>query len=301
MNRHARKLGIAAVAVGLAVAAGATALAAGGLHGPGRHHAMMKKHVEAMVDDALDAAKATPDQRAKIHAAEEGAFAAMQQQQPQGRAGHREMIEKVTALFLADAPDRAEVKALRAAHEAQGRQRVDAIVQALTTAHDALQPAQRKAVADYVRGHRPGRHGAMLRGEMMKRMASARLDEALDAIGANATQRAQIEAARDHVIQTIEALHPEAAMPEAMDKALAIFEADRVDPAAVKALRAEHEQKLAKVADAVEQAAFDLHDALTPAQRKALVEHVKAERAKWGARFGGRGPGGPEVEAGGAF
>ena len=118
-----------------------------------------------------------------------------------------------------------------------------------------------------------------------------------------AAQRPQIEAARDHVFQTIEALHPEEALPQLLERGLAIFEADRIDPAAVNALRAEHQQRMGKLADAIEQALFDLHDALTPAQRKALVEHVKAERAKWGGRFGhgpmnGEGPGGLTAEPG---
>src|SRR5262249_15374627 len=118
-----------------------------------------------------------------------------------------------------------------------------------------------------------------------------RLDEALDEAGVTAEQRPQIDAARDQLFATLGALHAEETLPAALERALKLFEADRVDTAAVAALRAEHVERMHKVADAVEQALFDHHDALTPAQRQALVANARAMHE----RFGAGHHGGPEA------
>ena len=62
--------------------------------------------------------------------------------------GHRKRLLDAIANLREDAP--------AAAREAEHRQVADAISQALVDVHDVLTPAQRKAVADYVRAHRRG-------------------------------------------------------------------------------------------------------------------------------------------------
>src|SRR5437899_1723811 len=125
--------GIAALAVALVAA---TALARGHLH----REAFLKSRVTAHIDEALDAAKASPTQRAAIVAASDRAFAALAANRPDGRAH----MEKAIALFESDHLAPEAVQALRAEHDAALTSASDAIVQALTEAHNVLNPTQRK-------------------------------------------------------------------------------------------------------------------------------------------------------------
>jgi Spy/CpxP family protein refolding chaperone len=132
------------------VAAGAGAVAYGA-HAGGRP-AIMRRVVSATIDDVLDEAKATQDQRRTIYAARDRVFAAVDA----ARVDRRAHFEEALSLFEADRPDPARIDALHATGEA-ARQRIrDAVHEALVEAHDALTPAQRKVVADYVRAHRFG-------------------------------------------------------------------------------------------------------------------------------------------------
>jgi hypothetical protein len=63
-----------------------------------------------------------------------------------------------------------------------------------------------------------------------------------------------------------------------MDEALALFEADTIDPGRVTAFRTQREAEHRQVADAISQALVDVHDVLTPAQRKAVADYVRAHR-----------------------
>jgi Spy/CpxP family protein refolding chaperone len=141
---------IAVVAAGLI--GGAVAWAQGGLPGP--RHGMMKRMASAMIDEALEPAQVTPEQRAKIYAARDRAFAAIEAQQQ----SHGAQMAEALALFEADTVDPGRLAAFRAQHEAEHRQIADTITQSLTEVHDVLTPAQRTAVADWVRAHRPGAH-----------------------------------------------------------------------------------------------------------------------------------------------
>jgi len=284
MRKHLFGIGVVA-ALAVVGVLGATALAehAGGL---GMHHQrgqMMRKHVAAFIEDALDAAKVTPAERAQVEAARDRAFAAIEKAHQGGKGEHMAALNEAAALFEADKIDAAKVAALRGKHEAQAKLAGDAIVQSIVQAHDALTPVERKAVADYVRAHRPGpgQHMAALRGEMMKHFASARLDDALAAAQVTAAQRPQIEAARDQLFKAVEDLRPADGLHAHLEKALALFEADRIDPAAVTALRAEllHVRLL-----------------LGAPQRKALVEWARAQHGRFG--HPGMHGGGPAMEPG---
>src|SRR6185295_7278606 len=120
---------------GVALVTGAAAFAhGGGWRGAG----MMKRMVSAAIDEALEPAQVTPDQRAKIYAVRDRVFAAMEAQR-QTRGQH---MQQALALF-----------------EAEHRQMADLITQAIGEVHDVLNPVQRRAVADWIRTHRPGSHG----------------------------------------------------------------------------------------------------------------------------------------------
>jgi Spy/CpxP family protein refolding chaperone len=143
-------IGLLAVLTG-GLLAGAGALAFGGT--PARH-GVMKRVVAAVIDDVLDQASATPTQRAAIHAARDRVLAAVEQH----RQSRGPRLEEALRLFEADRIDPAQVTALRRAKEEEHRQLADTIEQALVEAHDALTPAQRTVVADYVRAHHGRRH-----------------------------------------------------------------------------------------------------------------------------------------------
>ena len=145
LNRRTILGSLAVLGVGLVTTV--AAFAHGG--GPGRP-AMMKRFVSAMIDEALEPANVTADQRTRIYAARDRAFAAFESHR-QTRGTH---MDEALALFEADAVDPGRVAAFRTQREAEHRQVGDAIVQALTEVHDVLTPAQRKAVADWIRANR---------------------------------------------------------------------------------------------------------------------------------------------------
>ena len=148
-------IGLMAVPVIVAVA-GATVLTTAWAHGPGgpgMHGRMVKRMVSAALDEALDQAGVTADQRAAIHASRDRAFAALEAQAPNSSA-HR---EKVLALFEADRIDPAQVQALHAEVEQRHQAVRSAVSQAIVEIHDTLRPEQRRVVAEFVRTHAPGR------------------------------------------------------------------------------------------------------------------------------------------------
>ncbi len=139
---------LAVAAVGLV--SGAAALAASAAPGHFGRERMMKHFVTAVIDDALDEAKVTPEQRASIYASRDRAMEVIAQHR-QSRQAH---LEEALALFEADRVDPAQLQAMRSQREAEHRQVADAIVQAIGEVHDTLTPVQRKAVTDWVRAKR---------------------------------------------------------------------------------------------------------------------------------------------------
>ena len=127
---------------------GATAIAFGG---PTHRASVMKRFVAAAIDDALEGAAVTPEQRIVIYAARDRVFAAAEEH----RTARRSRREEVLRLFEADEIDAAQVAALRQRGEENHKKLADTVSQAIHEVHDVLTPGQRKVVADYVRSHRP--------------------------------------------------------------------------------------------------------------------------------------------------
>jgi periplasmic protein CpxP/Spy len=154
MKRRTLIAVLAVPVIGLAV--GALALTGAWAQGPGMHGGwgrpgMMKRMMSAMLDEALDQASVTADQRAAIHASRDRAFAAIDAQRPDPRA-HR---DQVLALFEGDKLDATQLQALHATMEQHHQAMQAAITQAIVEIHDTLTPEQRKLVASYVRDHGP--------------------------------------------------------------------------------------------------------------------------------------------------
>lgn len=116
-------------------------------HGGGPHAAMMKRMVSAALDEALDQAKVTPEQRTSIHASRDRAFAAFEQNRP-NRQAHR---DQVLSLFESDRLDRGQLEAIHTQMHQQHDAIRDAVTQAVVEIHDTLTPEQRRVVADYAR------------------------------------------------------------------------------------------------------------------------------------------------------
>lgn len=113
------------------------------------------------------------------------------------------------------------------------------------------------------------------RETMMRRMASAAIDGALDEARVTAEQRAAIYAARDRVFAAVEE-HRKTRFTR-FDGLLAALEAERID-ASLPVLRQQIEAEHAKIADAVGAALADAHAVLTPAQRKTVADYVRSHR-----------------------
>jgi Spy/CpxP family protein refolding chaperone len=111
---------------------------------------MVKRMVAAAIDDALDEAKVTPEQRAAINRIRDRAFASVEQ----ARTSRRAHLEEGLRLFEADQVDPAQVEAFHRRADGERQQMRDSIHEAIVEAHAILTPAQRRAVADYVRQHR---------------------------------------------------------------------------------------------------------------------------------------------------
>lgn len=120
-----------------------------GPHGGGRGgHGFFHHRMEAKLDEALDAAKVTPDQRQKIHAIRDRVVQSLKDQHKGGRAH----MDEALRLFEADRIDAQAVARLRTEQEQRRKQSADVIQAALTEVHDLLLPEQRRALTEHVRG-----------------------------------------------------------------------------------------------------------------------------------------------------
>ena len=144
--RRRTVIGLTVGAIGSMVT-GAVAFAAAG-HGHGRE-TMMRRMVAGAIDDALDEARVSPEQRATIHAARDRVFAAVQDHQQ----GRQACMADMLTLFEGDGLD----TGLQGVRQRMGQEHekiADVVSAALVDAHAALTPTQRKTVADYVRSRR---------------------------------------------------------------------------------------------------------------------------------------------------
>jgi Spy/CpxP family protein refolding chaperone len=139
----------AAIAVVALVSVRAHAQGPGGPGG--MHGGLMKRMISAALDEALDQAAVSAEQRTAIHASRDRAFAAMEAQRPD-RGAQR---EQVLALFEGDRLDATQLQAVHAQMEERHQAMGAAITQAIVEIHDTLTPAQRQIVANYARTHGP--------------------------------------------------------------------------------------------------------------------------------------------------
>lgn len=122
-------------------------------------------------------------------------------------------------------------------------------------------------------GYTPGPH---MDPGMMKRRISVALDDALTQAGVTPEQRVAVHGARDRAFAALDAQRPD---PRAhRDQMLALFEGDHLDAAQLQALQAQMEQRHQAVRDAITQAIVEIHNTLTPPQRKIVADYVREHR-----------------------
>lgn len=264
MNRKVKYMALAVLALG-AVAAALPALA----HGRGGRGGWMEARLQAHVEEALAQAKATPQQQAAVLEERD----ALKQQMREGGQDHRAQREAAGALFVADKLDARAIATLRAKVLDRRQKFVQAVGASLQRVHGLFTAEQRKVIVAYVKDELPGKEQGGWRGRMMHHMVDARLDEAMTKLQVNDSQRKRILTVKESLVQTFEAHH--AARRADMEQMLALFAADRLDPAQVAAIEQKHDARARDQADAIVRAATQLHDILTPAQRKQLVALIQ--------------------------
>jgi hypothetical protein len=128
------------------------------------------------------------------------------------------------------------------------------------------------------------------RERLLTRLASAVIEDALDAAGGvTPEQRTAVHAARDRVLAALARHHQQ--RNDRREELLRLFQAEPLDGARLAALRQTIEAEHRAVADAIAQAFADVHQALTPVQRKAVADYVRQHRGRHHSHWGGGGHG----------
>jgi uncharacterized membrane protein len=232
------------------------------------HHDRLQHLLGARFDAALSAANPTAAQRTTVDAARDRTLDALADLR-QSPSPEKEMMN----LFTSDQIDPSQLAALRTQHEDRAKQAGDALVQLLTTTHDTLDTAQRKAVVDYLRGNRPHReHHPEVRNH--KDFVKARVNAALDAAQATTDQRTAILGAVDQMFTTMS--NSRQSTRGDFDRALSLFEADQLDTNAIAALRTTHQNAMKQVGDAMSQLLMKAHDTLSATQRQEVAQFMRS-------------------------
>src|SRR5262249_50624662 len=112
--------------IGLVSLAAVGTLVLSGYMAQAEHGGFWKSRVSAHFDEALEAAKATPEQKNAVYAARDHLFAAWADE----RKTHHGELESALTLFSAERLDPQALASHRAMHEADAKQMGDALVQA---------------------------------------------------------------------------------------------------------------------------------------------------------------------------
>lgn len=107
----------------------------------------------------------------------------------------------------------------------------------------------------------------------MERHMKAFVDDRLDDIDANDTQRKTIQAIAQDLFAELKSLHGE--REDTREQFLSFFEAEKPDAAAVHAAIDARIERLRAAAHKAADAGLKVHDALTPAQRAEIAEGVR--------------------------
>lgn len=130
------------------------------------------------------------------------------------------------------------------------------------------------------------------RGAFMKQMIDKRVAGAEDAIQATADQRAVIDAAKDHIVATMQQRF--AAHKDDRAQWMALLTSDKLETSQIVDAANKHADEIRATAQEIAPDLVKVHDALTPAQRTKLAEYMKSMHGHHGhGPGGGGGFGGP--------
>lgn len=110
-------------------------------------------------------------------------------------------------------------------------------------------------------------HGPISRAD-----AQAHVEQMLADIGVNPAQKAQVDALLQPLLTDFGAMHDQ--MRDTHEQLLQLLTADPLDRDAIEALRVAHIQAMDKASQKIAQAAGDIAQVLTPAQRKTLAANI---------------------------
>jgi Spy/CpxP family protein refolding chaperone len=114
----------------------------------------------------------------------------------------------------------------------------------------------------------------------VKARISQQVNLALDAVKATQAQRGAVQAAVGEVLRTAEEAFGGAQGLPDFDEVLDLFARDRIDARAIDAIRAKREVRHKKLANALTQAFYDVHDALTREQRQQLLDYARGRASE---------------------
>jgi Spy/CpxP family protein refolding chaperone len=141
-------LGFAAAGLAWAGHRGMGPLGHGGHGGHGRFaERFARLHIEAMSDRMLRVAEATPEQKVKVEAILEKAFA----DHDRFRKEHQSLRDECLNILTADGIDRGRLEELRAKHLLIADQGSRQVVSALADIAEVLTPEQRQKLAAHAR------------------------------------------------------------------------------------------------------------------------------------------------------
>ena len=224
------------------------------------------------VDKALDAVKASAVQRDQVHAAIGEVMRTLDDTFGHGLPD----VDEALTLFTRDRLDPQALASLQQRRDARHKKIADALVQAFYDVHDALTHDQRQQLVDFAHENAEGRHMKSFKQTMLKGFVSAQLEDMLDQLDANETERKAVYAARDEILSAVGQLHDKKAASVA--EVATIFRGDTIDKAAVAKFRADKEADLRALTQTIEHALAEVHAALTPAHRQQIVELIRARR-----------------------
>lgn len=268
-HRHWRRTAIASVACG-ACLAGGVALAhppgdRGGPGGPGGR--MMHDQTAAWLDGLLVEIGANDQQKATAHAARDEVFAAMRRVHESGK-GESEM-DAALKLFAADALDEKGIADLRQRFQAKHGEVEQVVVAAVLKIHDQLDATQRDKLIAALKDFRPETRSGF-GAAIGKRMIEGRIEQALDRIKADDSQRASVHATTQRVMKAF--ADQTTTRQSLFDEALTLLAQPKIDAAALQKLEARHAAARVAMGDQFIQAARDVHAVLRPDQRADLVK-----------------------------
>lgn len=234
----------------------------------------MRAKVQAHVADALDVAKATPDQRKAVQAEVD----ALLQRGKSAHVARQQARDKALQLFRADTLATKAIDALRQELKDSGDGHAKEVAAAAVRIHGLFQPDQRKAIGAYVTELLPATKGHW-QDKMMRFGVEHGTDRALDQLQVTPDQRKALVAIRDRAIDQMAARKGQ--HRQVMAQALALWQADKVDPAQVRAQLDSHATHRDAMLQWASPLAQEVHHVLTPAQRGKLSEFLQ----KIGGRF----------------